>query len=100
MRLASASIRSISIQGVNQMSEFGENWYPDRRTVMWCTSVLHENDIVDAICKQVQWTTGTDDQSKEYWLVVATAAVEAVVYDLGRQAKEWGTPFAPEDEKS
>lgn len=63
-------------------------WSPDPQTVQWCVGVMHEQDVKDSIREDVL-RGGTEWGTDEFWLAVATAAVEAVAYDLGRKATEW-----------
>jgi len=74
------------------------SWKPDRRTILWASSVLHEDRISESLRQEVEDRRGDlNVGSAEYWRLVTSVAVEHVTFDLVEQAKRWGTDFSSVD---
>ena len=65
------------------------SWKPDRRTVTWISGILHEERIVDSLREEVRDRNTSPVGSREYWLLVASIAVEHISFDIARRVDRW-----------
>jgi hypothetical protein len=67
-------------------------WAPDEKTLHWAFGTANENRIQDTIRDDVRSRgEGLQNNSAEYWNLVAEVAIEAVLCDLVEQAKKLGS---------
>lgn len=66
------------------------SWSPDPQTIRWAVGTMHEDRIVDSLRAEIEdRQEGLAMGSREWWLLVASIAIEHASFDLSKRAAEW-----------